>query len=86
MDLRNQKSVDKLFQPEAMMYPAKGFVLDNNVQSLKQVKCVLYQVRNLTIAQVRTTRFVFFVFVLKLCYIWSKTSSAKPCIIIESIT
>ena len=43
MDLRSHKFVDKLFQPE-------GFVLDNNAQSLKQVKHVLYQVRNLTIA------------------------------------
>ena len=86
MDLRNHKSVDKLFQPEAMMYPAKGLVLDNNAQSLKQVKHVLYQVRNLTIAKIRTMRFAFFAFVLKFHYIWSKTSSAKPCIIIESIT
>ena len=60
MDLRSHKTIDKMFQQEAMMYPAKGFVLDNDAGSLKQVKCVLYLVRNLTIAKFITTRFMFF--------------------------
>ena len=76
MDLRSHKAIDKLFQPQAMMYPAWGYVLDNNAQSLKQVKHVLYQVRNSTILKIKTMKFAFFTFILISLYIGSKTVCA----------
>ena len=46
MDLCSHKSIEKMYQPEAMMFPPRGYVLNNDARSLKQVKRVLHEKYN----------------------------------------